>query len=229
MKRFILAILMILGVMVASAQTVVIIDGNGYQNKLVYGNTKVWVEVDGDWFQTYLYDDICPICHHHYGCIHRHCASWYIVPTAAYIGATWYFTKPHYRPDYYRWHDPHYTYYKHYSRPVHKPAPPAPKPAPRCYKPEPQHYHSSSRPAPAPAPKAAPAQSKPSSSSYHLAPSHSSTRPASSSTMRTSSPAPKSSSTSTRTSSSSSSRTTVGPSHSSSSHTSSRSTPSTRR
>lgn len=196
MKKILATIFLALSALLATSQTVLIIDHSGYEHRLSYGSTKVYVEVDGEWMPTYLYHDKCPYCHHYYGCVHRDgCRWWYWIPTSyAYVSHSWYFNRPYHRPSYY-----HHTYYR-YHKPAHVHHP--------HVAPAPKHHHDSYRHEP---PRSSQPRSTVNTRSSHQAPhsarptakSSTQVRPQSSTTrsssVRTSSPSQRpSSSSSTR-------------------------------
>lgn len=148
MKKFILALLMVLGISFASQAQVYI-----SSTPIQYGKTLVWVEVDGEWVQTFLYDTYCYDCGHYYHCPHRYLNAplyeWRRqITNAAVVGTIVYLTRPQYRPVYYHSHYdacPHHHEWYHpkdvYSRPYAKPAPQYhPKPIQRHPAPVPQQH-----------------------------------------------------------------------------------------
>lgn len=158
MKKLFLLLLMVLGISLAGQSQVYVTDAYGTERFVNYGQTYVYVEVDGEWMKTRLYSTMCPTCGHYFDCWHRHYRySTYTIPSYAAVGLYWYFIRPALVPTiYYR----HYPVHVRYSYPVYVDY----YRVHHCY--PPYHVHHSH---PAPAPK-----------HHHAAPSHKSEPPRSS-------------------------------------------------
>lgn len=114
MKRLILTLLIALGAMMANSQ-VIMVDALGVSRHVYYNcpgheRTHVWVEVDGTWMETLLYDTQCPYCGHYFDCWHRHrhygAFYPYSIPLDASVGFYWYFCRPSLRPSAFYVHYP---------------------------------------------------------------------------------------------------------------------------
>lgn len=102
MKRIVLTLITIISSLIAISQnTVAIRDDFGYIKDIYYGEELVYVDVDGKWFCTHLYEYECDICHHKYDCEHRSCSKQkYIINAKDHIGI-FSFERPDFPPSSY--------------------------------------------------------------------------------------------------------------------------------